>query len=438
MKPLKEKDFYNSVKRSIKISYFIGSIIPLALLVYFSVKYIYPIVIEGNSEGLSMHIPILLILALTLSVLGLTVSVNTINSSISSIKNLHMKLNSLVDITKLFRTTPYLDVLSENIVKAAIRLSSSEGGSLLLYDYSGNVKYDVVKGKGSKDLKDRTVEKGEGFSGWVIENGKSLISNNPENDDRYNPLIYNETGIDPRSILVSPLIHGKNVIGAIEMVNSKGGKYSAEDEKLLNSLADQAAISVSQCRFLETQKSDLIHITSILIEAQDSFQGKKGHARGVANHANMIGKKFGLTESNLKILYNASLLHDVGFLKINPSILIKPSPLDLEKVKTHPSFGYEMLKSVSLWDEAAELVLSHHERYDGTGYPMQKKGEEIPIGARILCVAEVFDVLTSKTSYKKQMDIKSAIKEIVAHSGTQFDPEVVEAFKSAMEEAGNI
>jgi HD-GYP domain-containing protein (c-di-GMP phosphodiesterase class II) len=385
-----------------------------------------------------MHIPILLILALTLSVLGLTVSVNTINSSISSIKNLHMKLNSLVDITKLFRTTPYLDVLSENIVKAAIRLSSSEGGSLLLYDYSGNVKYDVVKGKGSKDLKDRTVEKGEGFSGWVIENGKSLISNNPENDDRYNPLIYNETGIDPRSILVSPLIHGKNVIGAIEMVNSKGGKYSAEDEKLLNSLADQAAISVSQCRFLETQKSDLIHITSILIEAQDSFQGKKGHARGVANHANMIGKKFGLTESNLKILYNASLLHDVGFLKINPSILIKPSPLDLEKVKTHPSFGYEMLKSVSLWDEAAELVLSHHERYDGTGYPMQKKGEEIPIGARILCVAEVFDVLTSKTSYKKQMDIKSAIKEIVAHSGTQFDPEVVEAFKSAMEEAGNI
>jgi hypothetical protein len=124
MKPSGDKDFYSSVKRSIKISYFIGSIIPLALLVYFSVKYIYPIVIEGTSEGVSLNIPILLVLALTLSLLGLTVSVNTINSSISSIKNLHMKLNSLVDITKLFRTTPYLDVLSENIVKAAIRLSS--------------------------------------------------------------------------------------------------------------------------------------------------------------------------------------------------------------------------------------------------------------------------------------------------------------------------
>jgi HD-GYP domain-containing protein (c-di-GMP phosphodiesterase class II) len=152
----------------------------------------------------------------------------------------------------------------------------------------------------------------------------------------------------------------------------------------------------------------------------------------------MIGKKIGLTESKLKMLYNASLLHDVGFLKINPSLLIKPSPLDLEKLKTHPSYGYEMLKSISLWDDSAELILSHHERYDGTGYPMLKKAEDIPLGARILCVAEVFDVLTSKTSYRKQMDIKSAMNEIAANSGTQFDPEVVKAFKSAMEEAGNI
>jgi len=438
MKPSGDKDFYSSVKRSIKISYFIGSIIPLALLVYFAVRYIYPIVIEGQLEGVSVSIPILLIFAVTLSVLGLTVSVNTINSSIASIKNLHMKLNSLVDITKLFRTTPYLDVLSENIVKAAIRLSSSEGGSLLLYDYTGNLKYDVVKGKGAKELKDRIVEKDEGFSGWVIENGKSLISNNPGKDERYNPLIYNEAGINPRSMLVSPLISGKNVIGVIEVVNRKDDDYTAEDEKLLNSLADQAAISISQCRFLDTQKSDLINITAILIEAQDNFQGKKGHARSVANYANMIGKKLGMPEDQLKVFYNASLLHDVGFLKINPSLLIKPSPLDLEKLKTHPSLGYEMLKSISLWDDAAELILSHHERYDGTGYPMQKKLDEIPIGARILCVAEVFDVLTSKTSYKKQMDIKPAMNEIVAHSGTQFDPKVVKAFKTALEEAGSL
>jgi HD-GYP domain-containing protein (c-di-GMP phosphodiesterase class II) len=438
MKTSEKKDFYSSVKRSINISYFIGSIIPLSLLVYFTVRYIYPIVMEGNSEEMPIHIPILLVLAVTLSILGLTVSVNTINSSIASIKNLHMKLNSLVGITKLFRTTPYLDVLSENIVKAAIRISSSEGGSLILYDYTGNLKYDVVKGKGSRELKDRTVEKGEGFSGWVVENGKSLISNNPGKDERYNPLIYNETDINPRSILVSPLIHGKNVIGAIEVVNRKDGDFTDEDEKLLHSLADQAAISISQCRFLEIQKSDLINITSILIEAQDSFQGKKGHARSVANYANMIGKKLGMSENKLKVLYNASLLHDVGFLKINPALLVKPSPLDLEKIKTHPSFGYEMLKSISLWDDAAELILSHHERYDGTGYPMQKKGDEIPIGARILCVAEVFDVLTSKTSYKKQIDLSSAMNEILAHSGTQFDPEVVKTFKSALEEAGSI
>lgn len=438
MKTVKEKDFYSNMRRSMRISYFIGSIIPLALLVYFAVRYVYPMMMSEYAGILPQHISIILILAVVLSLLGLTVSLNTINSSISSIKNLHMKLNGLVDVTKLFRTTPYLDVLSENIVNAAIRLSSSEGGGLLLYDYSGNLKYDVVKGKGAKELKDKTVAKGEGLPGWVTEHGISVISNSPTDDERYNPVHHNESGMNPRSVLVSPLIYGKNVIGAIEVFNRKDSDYTAEDEKLLNSLADQAAISITQCRILDNQKSDLIHITSMLIEAQDNFQGKRGHARGVANYANMIGKQCGLSESDLKTLYNASLLHDVGFLRINPSFLTKPTPADIEKLRTHPRLGYEMIKSISLWDDSAELILYHHERYDGKGYPLQKEAEQIPLGARILGVAEVFDVLTSKTSYRDQMDVRSAMQEIFSNSGTQFDPYVVEAFKTAMQESGNI
>ncbi len=238
-----------------------------------------------------------------------------------------------------------------------------------------------------------------------------------------------------QSILCTPLIYNNRVIGVVQVINKRDEDYNYEDEKLFRSLADQAAISISQCHFLDNQKSDLIHITSLLIEAQDRFnQVKKGHGRSVANYANLIGKKMGLSEEKLKVLYNASLLHDIGFLKIVIKDPRKLTPLDIEKAMTHPRIGYDMIKPISLWDEAAEIILSHHERYDGAGYPMQKKGDEIPLEARILFIAEVFDVLTSKSSYRKQLDTQSAINEITANSGTQFDPKCVKAFQAAMAE----
>jgi HD-GYP domain-containing protein (c-di-GMP phosphodiesterase class II) len=107
-----------------------------------------------------------------------------------------------------------------------------------------------------------------------------------------------------------------------------------------------------------------------------------------------------------------------------------------EKVKHHPRLGYELVKSISLWNDSAEIILYHHERYDGTGYPMAKKEEEIPLPARILAVADTFDVLTSNYSYNTRLDYDVALKEIEAHAGTQFDPVVVQALKSAITDAG--
>jgi HD-GYP domain-containing protein (c-di-GMP phosphodiesterase class II) len=434
-----QKDFFDSIRRSIKTAYFIGSIIPLALLVFFTSKYIYALFVSTDSGDLPVHIIILLLLAVIVSLLGLTLAIRATNSSIASIKNLHMKLTNLIDTTKVFRTTQYIDVLMESIVKAALRLSSSEAGALLLYDELGSLKYMTVKGKRSDPLKDRVIHKGEGLAGWVAEKGKSVLVNDPQNDERFNPSIDEETGYRTRSLMAAPLIHSSEVIGVLEVVNRREGEYAVDDEKLLHSLADQAALSIAQQRFLDNQKSDIIHITSLLIEAQDHFNmEKKGHARSVANYANMIGKKLNLSTHELKVLYNASLLHDIGFLKIPISDTKNLTPADTEKIMTHPRVGFEMIKNVSIWSESANLVLSHHERYDGKGYPMKKKGDQIPLGARIIFVADVFDVLTGSSSYKKTMDFRSAMNEIAAHAGTQFDPEVVKVFQSAMEESGNL
>ncbi|OGP64147.1 MAG: hypothetical protein A3K22_01375 [Deltaproteobacteria bacterium RBG_16_42_7] len=232
-------------------------------------------------------------------------------------------------------------------------------------------------------------------------------------------------------MLSVPLIYNNEIIGVIELLNKKNGNFTSEDEELLHALADQAAISIAQSRILESQQSNIINIAEILVTAQDSYiQEKKGHARRVAKYAYLTGKNIGLSENELKNLHYASILHDIGFIKFSlGEQMIK------EKCKQHPQFGYEMIKPIPLWSNAAEIILNHHERYDGRGYPSGKGGEEIPLGSRIIFVAEVFDVLTSKNSYREQIDYDAAIKEIEEHAGTQFDPAVIKAFKEAIKDS---
>jgi hypothetical protein len=434
MKVKEQKDFFASIRRSISISYFIASIIPLGLLVYFALKYLYPIFIEGSASDLPFHIGLLLVLAVVVSVLGLVLSVRTTNSSIAALQNLHRKLNSLFNITKQFRETPYLDILLKNIVLSAMKLNAAESGSLLLYNESGNLSFKVAIGNKSQAIKDKVVKRGEGISGWVADTGQSVIINDVKNDPRYSPDLDNETGFTTKSIMSVPLIHKKKTIGVIEVLNRKNGAFSDEDEKLLFSLADQAAISITQSKINESQQSDIIQITSILIEAQDRFgKIKSGHGRRVANYANLIGKHMGLDEDSLKNLYYASLFHDIGFMRLN--INIPPKPSDMEKLKKHPQIGYEMIKPLSIWSDAADIILSHHERFDGSGYPQNISGQDIPLGSRIIFVADTFDILTSKSSYRENLAFKDAMSEIEANSGTQFDPDVVAAFSASMKEA---
>lgn len=424
-----EKTFFENIRRSIKISYFIASIIPLSLLVYFTIRYIYPYITKAE-EGIPTAIGITILLALILSVLGLSLSSKATNASISSLQNLYLKLNSLVDVTKHFRDTIYLDILLNSVVKSAMELIRTETGSLLLFDENGDLRFKILLGEGGQAIKDKVIIPGEGISGWVAGTGTPAIVNNVIEDSRFNPDFDKESGFKTKSILCVPLVYENKIIGVLEVLNKIGGSFDANDEKILFSLADQAAISIAQSRVHESQHSDMIHVTEILISALDfHIPEKKGHSRRVARYANSIGKKLGLTEGELKQIYYASLLHDIGLLKFDLS-----EYWGMKKFELHPIFAYDMLRPISLWKDVAPLILGHHERYDGNGYPHGKAGEEIPIGSRIIFIASTFDVITSEHSYKKPMSFEDAVKEIEANSGTQFDPKVVQALKLSLRE----
>ena len=159
-----------------------------------------------------------------------------------------------------------------------------------------------------------------------------------------------------------------------------------------------------------------------------------GHSRAVAKYSQMLDRILDIKDkTTLDNIRKGALLHDVGKIAIPDSILKKPSPLDQnewEKIKLHPTLGYGLVKEIKLLEEVGNIILCHHERYDGSGYPNGLKKDEIPLEARIFALADALDAITSFRPYRKQRDFKTAKKEIEANNGLQFDPRVVEAFCS--------
>jgi putative nucleotidyltransferase with HDIG domain len=165
----------------------------------------------------------------------------------------------------------------------------------------------------------------------------------------------------------------------------------------------------------------------------------KGHSARVAQYTMEMARRMGIEEGSREWtdIQRAALLHDVGKIGVPDEILHKPGPLSPEEwrqMRKHPAIGHEMLKGASFLSAASEIVRSHHERYDGKGYPRGLAGEAIPLGARIFAVADTFDAMTSDRPYRKALGWELAHDEIVRNSGTQFDPRVVETFLALVED----
>jgi hypothetical protein len=426
MKNHAEKKLFSEINRYVKISYFVSSIIPLSLLTFITVRYVYP------SLGFSYFFLVLLSFSTIISLLGLILLSRTTNKSITSIQSLYNGLYSLNDISKQFRKTYHLDILLDSIIASAKEINASEKASLLLVDEAGDLRFSVLSGETGQKLKGIVVKKGEGFSGWVADTSEPVMVNDVSQDSRYNPDLDRRTGFKTRSVLCVPVINNEEFIGVIEVLNKKNGLFLDQDMVLLSSLADNAAVSIANTRIYEKQHSDIMHLADFLVKAQNNHcPDKVGHVKRVAHYTNIIGRQMGLSEQDLKDLYYASIFHDVGFLLI-PSCHSDEAMKFNEIYKQHPKLGYEIIKPINAWSKAADLILMHHERYDGKGYPFGKKQNEIPLGARILFLAEVFDILTSKLSYKSAIDYDKAVIEIEANSGTQFDPAVAAAFKTSI------
>lgn len=183
--------------------------------------------------------------------------------------------------------------------------------------------------------------------------------------------------------------------------------------------------------YQKLQKAYLESIQTLryTVEAKDTYT--RGHSDRVSEYSVLIGQKLGLSEDNINTLRIGGLFHDIGKIGVPDSILLKPGKLtddEYSEIKNHPTIGAHILSSATIFQELIPVVKHHHERYDGHGYPGRLKGDEIPYLARIAAVADTFDAMTSKRTYRDSLELDTVKAEIERCKGTQFDPQIADAF----------
>ncbi|MGC8491696.1 MAG: HD domain-containing phosphohydrolase [Syntrophobacteraceae bacterium] len=217
-------------------------------------------------------------------------------------------------------------------------------------------------------------------------------------------------------------------------------EMSSEEKRLFDFLIKKASLAVENMALYESLINNFYGILRSLVnalEAKDLHTGK--HSERVTRYAVRLGEALGCSSGQLESLRTIGYLHDIGKIGIQDSILNKPGPLtaeEYETVKKHPSIGDSIVAELGLSPEERSIIRHHHERWDGAGYPDRLSGDRIPALARIVSVADAFDAMTSKRAYRRSMSVAESVAELVRNRGTQFDPNIVDAFNDMLEADG--
>lgn len=210
---------------------------------------------------------------------------------------------------------------------------------------------------------------------------------------------------------------------------SPSASLEPEHVNALSTLAGLASVALRNTHLRDTQRNFFIHVTDLLVTALDShLTYHSGHGTRVAQLANPMGREMGFDDRRMQRLHFAALLHDIGMLKLDRQMQHNP-----RTCQKHAVLGFRMLNRILLWQDLAPIVHSHHEWFDGSGYPDGLAGEAIPLESRIIGLCDAYDAMTSRSSYKVTVRPELAVEEIRDASGTQFDPRVVQAFLSLVE-----
>lgn len=328
----------------------------------------------------------------------------------------------------------------DRVIEAIMQLThdtlrASASSLLLLDNRNQELFFRFADGPVGQQLKRLHISRQSGIAGWIVRNNKPLLVNDAEKNKNFYKSIDEATGFKTRSIIGAPITINNRVAGVIEVLNRVDGKdFSQQDLKAVMGVAATVAITLENIRMntrlVNSYKSTVKALVS-LADAKETSGG--GHSRRVSEYSLLAATEMSLTKKEKQDIEYAAILHDIGKLTIPDNVLNKSDKLNEEEwemIRKHPVIGFNLLKDIPFLKEASRLILYHHERYDGRGYPEHLIGEEIPVGSRIIAVADAFDYMTTEHSYRAALSRQHAFKELRDCAGTQFCPAAVEAFNS--------
>jgi HD-GYP domain-containing protein (c-di-GMP phosphodiesterase class II) len=348
------------------------------------------------------------------------------------------ELELVSGVSKKIRSSPRMTQMLEQIINTTEKTLGISSASVLLFgDNEEELFVEVASGAVGKVLRQVTLNSRYGIAGQVARTGKPLIVNDVARSDRFHKMIDDTTGFQTRSLICAPLIIQNKILGVIETINKLDNtEFGDKDLQAITSIASTTALAIENTRQYQTVLDAFKNAILSLAEAIDAREPDScGHSQRVAEYTTMAGSYFLLSPDEIEVLRQAAVLHDIGKKQIACGILNKSGPLtqdEWEIVRRHPAAGANLLKEITSLEQASEFVLHHHERFDGKGYPSGLKGEEIPLGGRLIAIAEAFDTMTTGRAYHPVMTVDEAIKELQDCAGSQFCPLAVAAFVSGL------
>lgn len=355
-------------------------------------------------------------------------------------------LQSLLEISRMLNSQLELENLLTMVLEKAIEVVSAEAGTLWIAEEDGCLIPLVARGPKADGLKGLRLKPGEGLAGQVVANNEPRLVEDVHNDPHWAKRFDDSTGFITRSLLCIPLRGRDDVIGCLQFVNKQGGRqFAPADLEVALAFAGQAAIALENSRMYTWQRTlmnSLLRVLASALDARDPYTA--GHSERVSKYSVLTARELGFSREEMENLERAALLHDVGKIGVRDHVLLKQGPLNAEEwavMKSHAELGGKILANVEPLHLAGKLyegALCHQEKYDGSGYPGGLAGEEIPLVARIIAVADAFDAITSDRPYRKGASFAEALAEIKRCAGTHFDPRVAEAFIKAIAGEYNI
>lgn len=292
------------------------------------------------------------------------------------------------------------------------------------------------------------VDRLSGLSGYVVTSGQALLINDIEQEATDMQGLHFGEPSSVRSVLAVPMRLGDQVLGMISLQSYRTFAYTDEDARLLEILASYAAIALENARMfarMQTSNIELANAYEATIEGWSRAlemrdKETKGHSERVLRITLRLAREIGFSTEAMEHLRRGVLLHDIGKMAVPDYILLKPGPLSEDEwrvMRQHPTFAHQMLSGIPFLTPALDVPYCHHENWDGTGYPRNLKGENIPIRARIFALVDVWDALTSDRPYRLAWAPEAARSYIASQSGIRFDPQLTEVFLKLLD-AGEI